>query len=272
MKKRLIIYTLLISALLAACSNSKQKSSVEIFNQSGSIVSLESYASLSNKLWGWGMRRTPDGPEFTAQQEATMEKYSCIYRGAKTDKSIYLTFDEGYENGYTSIILDVLREKNVPAAFFVTGAYVKNEPDLIKRMAREGHIIGNHTMNHPSMPSLKDGESFTKELVELDRLIFGLTKKQCRFFRPPKGEYSDRVLAIVKDMGYTTVFWSLAFVDWDNKISAEEAEKKVFENLHGGCVMLLHAVSKGNAQALGNVIDRARKEGYEFKSLKDYKP
>lgn len=271
MKKRLIIYTLLLSVLFASCGNSTPKNSVEIFNQAGDAINIESYDSLSNRLCGWGMRRTPNGPEFTSQQEDTMKKYNCIYRGEKTDKSIYLTFDEGYENGYTSIILDVLREKNVPAAFFVTGAYVKNEPELIKRMAREGHIVGNHTMNHPSMPSLHDAENFYKELVELDRLIFGITKKQCRFFRPPKGEYSDRTLAIVKDMGYTTTFWSLAFVDWDNKITAEDAEKKVFENLHGGCVMLLHAVSKGNAEALASIIDRARKEGYEFKSLKDYK-
>lgn len=262
MKKIFIIITILIIFLFGCTAPDSEN-----------VLSPEAktYGELSSKKEGWGFRRTENGPEFTENQIKQMEKYNCIYKENTDEKNIYLTFDEGYENGYTSIILDTLREKDVKAAFFVTGPYVKENPDLIKRMIKEGHIVGNHTVNHPSIPEIKDIETLKKELYDLDRLIYGICGKKTKYLRPPKGEYSERTLAITGDLGYTNVFWSQAYVDWNNNVSAEEAFQKITKNLHPGCVLLLHAVSKGNADALGNVIEYARKEGYTFRSLDEYK-
>ncbi len=227
--------------------------------------------NLSNKTIGWGFRRTDNGPEFTKEQHEQMKRYKCIYKEDTDKKNIYLTFDEGYENGYTAIILDVLREKGIKAAFFVTAPYVKENPDLIKRMIKEGHIVGNHTVNHPSLPSVTDSEKFKKELIELDRLVYGICGEKPHFLRPPKGEYSERTLQWSSSLGYTNVFWSDAFVDWNDNITAEEAHKKVTSHLHSGEVLLLHAVSKGNADALGMIIDTAQEKGFTFKPLTEYR-
>ena len=228
------------------------------------------YAALSNKTRGWGFRRTEDGPEFTAEQIRQMTENHCIYKENSAEKNIFLTFDEGYENGYTSVILDVLYEKSVPAAFFVTGQYVKQNPDMIKRMEKDGHIIGNHTLNHPSLPSVKDEELLEKELFELDRLVYDVCGVKPRYLRAPKGEYSERTLKITDDMGYTNVFWSDAYVDWNNNVTEKQAHDMVVKHFHNGEVLLLHAVSKGNADALESIIDTARKNGYTFKSLDEY--
>ena len=252
MKK--IFSLIIILAMLTGCESIQKTSAGE----------------LSNKTAGWGFRRTQNGPEFTEEQKNTMAEYGCMYCENTDEKNIYLTFDEGYENGYTGIILDVLKEKGVKAAFFVTAPYVKENPDLISRMAREGHIIGNHTVNHPSMPSVKDDEALKNELFELDRLVYGACRQHTRYLRPPKGEYSERTLSLSKNYGYTNVFWSDAYVDWNNDVSREKAHATVTKNLHPGEVLLLHAVSKGNADALGDIIDTARRQGYEFKSLDEY--
>lgn len=263
-----IFFVLLFS--LCGCAG-KNGENTPVFSDSQKyMINMEKYSRLSNKLLRWGFRKTEERPYFTPYENDLMKKNDCIYMGNKKKKYLYLTFDEGYEKGYTSIILDVLREKGVPAAFFVTAQYVKSEPELIKRMAKEGHIIGNHTVNHPSMPSVCNSEKIVCELYELDKLIYDACKKKCKYFRPPMGEYSERVLAIVKDLGYTSTFWSLAYVDWDDKKNANEAEKAVLSQLHEGAVILLHAVSKGNAEALGNIIEKAQKEGYSFKSLDEY--
>ncbi len=225
--------------------------------------------SLSEKKQGWGFKKTENGPEFTSSQKELMEKYNCIYHGSEEEKALYLTFDEGYENGYTSLILDTLKEKNVPAAFFVTGPYVKNEPELILRMAKEGHIIGNHTVGHPSVPEISN-EELVRELSELDRLVFGVCKKTTKYFRPPMGEFSERTLHTANSLGYINTFWSFAYVDWNNNVSKEEAKKNILKSFHNGTVILLHAVSRGNAEALGEAIDIARKEGFTFKSLDEF--
>ena len=261
MKKLLAIITIL-SVVLGGCTGQDA--------QHTSGTKTNDYSSLSEKCVGWGFRRTENGPEFTQAQSEQMKAYGCIYKENTDDKNIYLTFDEGYENGYTSVILDTLREKDVKAAFFVTGAYVKDNPELIKRMANEGHIVGNHTVNHPSLPSIKDTETLKEELLELDRLIWGICGEKTVFLRPPKGEYSERTLAITRDLGYTNVFWSQAYVDWNDNVTSEQAFKKITADIHPGCVLLLHAVSKGNAEALGDVIEYARKEGYVFKNLNEY--
>ncbi len=261
--KKPLFFLLCVSILFTACSNTT------VPTKSSSIKSEEYYDTLSDKVCGWGFRRTENGPEFTEDQIRQMNEYDCIYKEDTTEKNIYLTFDEGYENGYTSVILDTLRKKGINAAFFVTGPYVKENPELIKRMADEGHIIGNHTVNHPSIPQIKDTKKIKEELYELDRLIYGICGKKTSFLRPPKGEYSERSLAITRDLGYTNVFWSQAYVDWNNNVSPEDAFKKITSDIHPGCVLLLHAVSKGNADSLENVIDYAQKEGYTFKSLQE---
>lgn len=262
--KKTVIFLFCILLILTGCSSSP------VSTKDTPIKDEAFYNSLSNKTQGWGFQRTDEGPRFSTDQIRQMEEYGCIYREGGDEKNIYLTFDEGYENGYTSIILDTLREKGVSAAFFVTAPYVKSNPDLIKRMAKEGHIIGNHTANHPSLPSVKDIDTLQKELFELDRLVYGICGQKCHYLRPPKGEYSERTLALTNDLGYINVFWSQAYVDWNDNVTAQEAYQKITQNLHSGCVLLLHAVSKGNADALKDVIETAQKEGYTFKSLNEY--
>ena len=231
---------------------------------------MTSHENLSNKKQGWGFRRSENGPEFTADQIRLMSEYDCLYKEDTQEKNIYLTFDEGYEKGYTSIILDTLREKDVCAAFFVTGQFARENPALLRRMANEGHIIGNHSLSHPCLPEISD-EKIREELLELDRLVYGASGMHTTFLRAPRGEYSERTLALTNAMGYTNVFWSQAYVDWNDDVTAAQAFEKITSGLHEGCVLLLHAVSKGNAEALGDFIDFARKEGYVFKNLNDYK-
>lgn len=227
--------------------------------------------TLNNTTKGWGFRRMDPRPEFTSEQTAEMENFGCYYMGAD-DKSLYLTFDEGYENGYTGRILDVLKEKGVPAAFFVTGPYLRTETELVQRMVDEGHIVGNHSVNHPSLPDLSD-EEIEEELYDLDLMFYERYGKPMRYLRPPRGEYSTRILDITNKMGYISVFWSVAYVDWktDAQQGKQHALDSVLPQLHGGAVILLHAVSSDNADAMAELIDAARAAGYEFKSLDEYK-
>lgn len=189
-----------------------------------------------------------------------------------SDKVLYLTFDCGYENGYTYKVLDTLKEKNVKAAFFCTLDEIKSEPELITRMIKEGHIVGNHSTTHPSFAEI----SRTKMANELEtcenylRVNFGYSSA---FFRFPKGEYSESALDLTGSLGYTSVFWSLSYADWDteNQKGWEYAFDKVTSRLHPGAIILLHSVSKDNAEALGKIIDYAVENGYQFASLNDLK-
>ena len=235
-----------------------------------------SNANLSNTTFAWGFRRMKDNaqPEFTASYTKVLDYYEGIYVGNKDDKNIYLTFDEGYENGYTSAILDTLKEKEVTAVFFVTMPYVKKNPELVQRMIDEGHIVGNHTVNHPSMPSVTDDAKLEEEITKLhDYVKENFGGYEMTYLRPPKGEYSERTVKISKDLGYKTVLWSSAYDDWDTSKQdrLDYARKMIFNYCHNGCVMLLHAVSKDNTALLGEVIDTLRNEGYEFKSLDEFK-
>lgn len=187
------------------------------------------------------------------------------------EKTLYLTFDCGYENGYTEMILDTLKEKNVPAAFFCTLPQVEDNPDLIARMITEGHIVGNHSVKHPSFPTLTRIE-MAQEIQGMDdylRTNFGYSEP---FFRFPMGEYSDCALDLVDSIGYRSVFWSVAYEDWDldNQRGTQYAFDTVTSRLHPGAVILLHSVSPDNANALGQIIDWAREQGYVFKSLRDF--
>ncbi len=187
------------------------------------------------------------------------------------EKVLYLTFDCGYENGYTEKILDTLKEKNVNAAFFCTLPQVKQNPEIAARMINEGHILGNHSVTHPSFPTITRTQ-MALEIQEMDdylRTNFGYSEP---YFRFPMGEYSENALDLVSSVGYKSVFWSLAYNDWDlnNQKGADYAFNTVTQRLHPGAVILLHAVSPDNAEALGRIIDYATENGYVFKSLRDY--
>ena len=216
--------------------------------------------------------RTPD---INDKLNFKLSDYDAIYNGPKSPnvKSLYLTFDEGYENGYTEQILDVLKEKNVKAIFFVTSHYITYSPDTVKRMVDEGHIVANHTNHHYSMPSVTySTDVFNKELTDVEDKFKELTGKDMpKFFRPPMGKYSINSLKKTNDLGYKSIFWSFAYKDWiiDNQPSEEVAIKKITQGVHPGCIMLLHAVSKTNTAVLKTVIQQIRADGYEFKPLTD---
>lgn len=198
-----------------------------------------------------------------------MKDYGGIWLGDAAGKNIYLTFDEGYENGYTASILEVLREKKVSAAFFITSSYLKKNPDLVRRMLAEGHIVGNHSLSHKSMPLLKE-EEMEAEIEGLAREFKELTGQEIApFFRPPMGEFSPLSLWVASQRGYYSVFWSFAYRDWEtnNQKGKDYAFRKVMDNHHPGALLLLHAVSRDNAEALGEIIDGLRGEGYELRPL-----
>ncbi|MDI6601637.1 MAG: delta-lactam-biosynthetic de-N-acetylase [Thermoanaerobacteraceae bacterium] len=220
---------------------------------------------------GWGMVRNSEHktPTISKTTRELVDKYEAIFTGDESSKVVYLTFDEGYENGYTPTILDILNDRGVKAAFFVTGSYVKQHPDYVKRMIDEGHIVGNHTMTHPSLPTITD-EKIKQELNGVDELLMAKVGVKTKYLRPPMGEYTERTLKAAKEMGYTTVFWSLAFKDWlPLPGGPKESYDTVMNNLHPGAVILLHAESKDNTEALPKIIDSIREEGYEFKTLDD---
>ena len=224
-----------------------------------------------NTKIGWGLKRVENSqPEVPDSWKDMLKRYDSYYLGNITKKEMYLTFDEGYENGYTAQILDVLKKTDTPAAFFVTGPYVANEPELVKRMVEEGHVVGNHTVNHPSMPDISDAE-LEKEVSNLNDSFYKITKENMKFIRPPKGEFSERTLCITQNMGYKNIFWSIAYADWDTnkQKGADYAVQQVTKQFHNGAIILLHAVSEDNANGLEQIINIAKQQGYVFKSLED---
>ncbi len=238
----------------------------------GSGVSeTQYYASGTNDSYSgfrsWGLLRSKNGelPKADPGAPELLAKYSSLYIADTSKKTIYLTFDEGYENGYTPKILDVLYENKVNAIFFITGPYLEKEEALVQRMIDEGHAVGNHTVGHKSLPLL-DEKEIEEEVVGLDRKFNQKFGKNMVFLRPPKGEYSERSLDITTKLGYINVFWSFAYDDWakDRQRGWEYAFQKVKDNLHNGEIILLHAVSKDNAEALNAIIEYVRSSGYEF--------
>lgn len=226
--------------------------------------------SIDNKGSGWGFKKNKNAPpEIYQKTKDTLKKHDAFYMDTSGEKVLFLTFDEGYENGYTAQILDTLKELDVPAAFFITGGYLDYEPELVGRMVKEGHIVGNHTQNHPNLHKLSEPEKMKTELKILDDKFYEMFGEHMRYMRPPEGEYSERVLATAKDAGYKTAFWSFAYRDWERDVTrgADYAFNEVTSYIHSGCVILLHAVSKDNADALPKIINYAREMGYEFKSL-----
>ena len=221
--------------------------------------------------WGLSFQTEGQPPAAPASPEE-LAKYGGIYLGDTEKKTIYLTFDAGYENGCTTQILDVLKKHNVSAAFFLVGNYLERNPDLVRRMAEEGHTVGNHTMHHPDMSKISDFDSFSKELTDLEELYTQVTGEQMpKLYRPPQGIYSQENLEMTQKMGYTTVFWSLAYADWDNnnQPDPDAAIQKLTSRIHPGAVVLLHSTSKTNAEILDELLTKWEGMGYSFGDTRD---
>lgn len=228
-------------------------------------------AAISAGSWGLSFQIDGEAPVGNATKEQLMA-YDAVYVGNETQKVIYLTFDAGFENGYTESILDTLKDHNAPAAFFVVGTYIEQNPDLVKRMVQEGHTVGNHTYHHWDMSKIGDKQTFSKELDAVAEAYRQVTGEEMKpYYRPPQGIYSEENLQMAKELGYRTVFWSLAYVDWlqDAQPTSEEAFSKLIPRIHNGAIVLLHSTSKTNAEILDALLTRWEALGYRFGSLEE---
>ena len=234
-------------------------------------VSVFASSALSTGSWGLSFRQEGAPPIGNAGKDQ-LRQYQAAYIGNVGEKVLYLTFDAGYENGCTAKILDTLKEKQVPAAFFLVGNYIRQSPDLVRRMVAEGHTVGNHTMHHYDMSRLSDKAAFSKELTDLEALYKETVGQELpKFYRPPQGIYSEENLKMAQELGYKTLFWSLAYVDWNNdsQPTKEAAFAKLLPRTHNGAVVLLHSTSKTNAEILGELIDKWKAMGYRFGTLEE---
>lgn len=229
--------------------------------------------SASNTPIGWGI------PSAKNEQVADpgeafrtiTEKYHALYVGDTSKKQLFLTFDCGYENGNLPKILDILKEKKAPAIFFVTGQFVKENPELLKRIVKEGHLVGNHTWRHPNLSTVNDAR-FEEELTKVEEAVREIAGvKKLKYMRPPEGVFTERTLEHGNELGYTHVFWSLAYRDWNvnGQQGAQHAYEEVMKRIHPGAILLLHSISNDNTEALGEIIDACKEKGYNFHSLDD---
>lgn len=226
-------------------------------------------SSSASTSWGLSFQEEGKRPVGNATIEE-LAKYNACYAQDTQEKILYLTFDCGYESGYMPAILDALKNHNVSATFFVVGNYLKDNPDLVKRMVNEGHTIGNHTMTHPDMSKISTKEAFQKELSGVEALYEEITgSPMSKFYRPPEGIYSTENLAMAKELGYHTFFWSLAYVDWyqDQQPTKEDAYEKLLGRIHPGAIVLLHSTSSTNAQILDELLGKWEEMGYRFQTL-----
>ena len=227
--------------------------------------------ALETGSWGLSFRQEGMPPVGNADA-AHLSRHDAAYIGNTNEKVLYLTFDAGYENGSTAKILDTLKAHQVPAAFFLVGNYIEKNADLVRRMVSEGHIVGNHTMHHPDMSKLSDKDSFSKELTGLEELFRETTGQEMpKYYRPPQGIYSEENLRMAQELGYRTVFWSLAYVDWNNDAqpTAQQAFGKLLPRTHDGAVVLLHSTSKTNAEILNELLTKWKDMGYRFGTLEE---
>ncbi len=234
-------------------------------------VQKQAPETLATGSWGLSFQQDGSAPVGNATQDQ-LSKYNAAFLGDTQKPVIYLTFDAGFENGCTAQILDVLKAHNVPAAFFLVGNYLEQNPDLVRRMVDEGHIVGNHTYHHCDMSQIADRATFERELTSLESLYKEVTgQEMAKFYRPPQGIYSEENLKMASEMGYRTVFWSLAYVDWlaDDQPTSEEAFSKLIPRIHNGAVVLLHSTSKTNAQILDQLLTRWEEMGYSFGTLEE---
>ncbi len=263
----ILIFTLGIVTVLFTISlvNSNENNIIQTGTQ---IVN-----DTSNKKIGWGIKRNDnhEQPDVGAYNKKILEENGGICLGNSNKKNIYLTFDEGYEAGYTTKILETLKQNNVKATFFITAHYLNTQENLVKQMLDEGHIVGNHTVNHKSMPTLSE-EKIKTEVMDLHEAIYKKFQYEMKYIRPPMGEFSANTLSSTERLGYKTVMWSFAYQDWDeNKQPNEQKAKKiVLSNIHNGEIMLLHGNSKTNTNILDSIIKEIKNQGYEFKSLDEF--
>ncbi len=221
----------------------------------------------------WGLGFGAEGTQPTGNVSAAeLAKYNAYYVGDSQDKVIYLTFDAGYENGNTEPILDALKKHNATATFFVVGHYLETAPELVRRMAAEGHTVGNHTYHHPDMSSISDKEAFAREMDDVAALYQEITGQEMTlYYRPPQGKYSKENLQMAQEMGYTTFFWSLAYVDWyqDKQPTHEEAFQKLTSRIHPGAIVLLHSTSQTNGEIMDELLTKWEEMGYTFRPLSE---
>lgn len=256
------LFTALLVSLLALCGCGCS------YNAS---VSTEAQAAIPAISENWGLSFRNEGKTPLGNVSAAdLAKYGAYYVGDTSKKVIYLTFDCGYENGNTAKILDTLEKHHAPAAFFVVGHMIESAPDLVRRMAEDGFIVGNHTFHHPDMSAITDQAAFQKELDSVAELYEETTGKGLsHYYRPPRGVYSEENLKQANALGYKTIFWSLAYVDWyaDNQPTAEQAYSKLLPRIHSGAIVLLHQTSKTNADILDDLLTKWEDMGYTFASL-----
>ena len=238
--------------------------------QSSSLSAAgEAAVAVSTDNWGLSFPTEGQSPVGNATVEE-LAQYNAYYLGDTSRKVIYLSFDSGYENGYTASILDTLKKHNAPAAFFVVGNMIESAPDLIRRMVAEGHIVGNHTYHHPDMSSISEQSAFQKELESLEALFQETTgQTMSKYYRPPQGKYNVENLRQAKALGYKTILWSLAYVDWyvDDQPTPEQAYSKLLPRIHDGAIVLLHSTSRTNAEILDELLTKWEEMGFSFASL-----
>ena len=228
-------------------------------------------SAMETGSWGLSFRQEGAPPVGTAGADQ-LKQYDGAYLGNTGEKVLYLTFDAGYENGCTAAILDTLKKHDVKAAFFLVGNYIEKNADLVRRMTEEGHTVGNHTMHHYDMSAITDEAAFAKELQDLEVLYKETTGQELpKYYRPPQGVYSEENLRQAKNLGYKTVFWSLAYVDWNNDAqpTREQAFSKLLPRTHPGAVVLLHSTSKTNAAILDELLTKWKEEGYHFGTMEE---
>lgn len=229
-------------------------------------------SSMESENWGLGFGKEGKKPTGNATP-AEMAKYNAYFMAEGDEKVIYLTFDCGYENGNTEPILDALKAHNAPATFFVVGHFLESAPDIVKRMVEEGHTVGNHTYHHPDMSQISDRDAFQKEMDDVAAKYKEITgQDMTMYYRPPQGKYSQANLQMAKDMGYSTFFWSLAYVDWnqDSQPSHEQAFEKLTKRIHPGAIVLLHSTSQTNGEIMDELLTKWEEMGYTFRPLSDF--
>jgi peptidoglycan-N-acetylmuramic acid deacetylase len=253
-KKRHWIIALLCAAVLIAAP----------------VTAMSTAKKVDSKITNWGLSFKADGQRPTGNATAEeLAAYNAYYLGAD-EKVIYLTFDAGFENGHTPAILDALKKHNAPAAFFLVGNYLETAPDLVRRMVEEGHTVANHTYHHPDMSAIATKEAFLAELTATEEAFREITGQDMpKLYRPPQGKYSEQNLQFANELGYTTVFWSLAYVDWyqNDQPTKDEAFGKLIPRIHNGAIVLLHSTSSTNAAVLDELLSRYEAMGYRFGNL-----
>lgn len=280
MKSICMTAVFLVMVLLTACQGLEEKKNVQSNETTSSTLRLsntdqQKYQETSGEtvqgIERWWLKRNENHQTPEVSDYIDLSKYDAYYVNPKCKKKkIFLTFDCGYENGFTPKILDVLKKQKIVAAFFVTKPFIREGRELVRRMKKEGHIVGNHTVHHRSMPTLSDRDN-KQEIIDCAEYCKEATGYEMdHFIRPPMGEYNEKTLKLTKSMGYKTIFWSMAYVDFD--VNKQPGKQYVVEHFkkytHNGAIPLMHNVSQSNAEALDEVITNLKKEGYQFESLK----